>query len=153
MSDNKTNEAKVMARLQSIIEMVNKSEIDELEFEEPEFKVKIKKQPSVSIVSQQPHLPYNSPQPEEEDKTVYEAGVEIITAPMVGTCYLSPSPDKPPFIQLGGKVKKGSTLCIIEAMKLMNEIESVAQGEVVEVMVKNAQPVEFGEPLFAIKVS
>jgi acetyl-CoA carboxylase biotin carboxyl carrier protein len=74
----------------------------------------------------------------------------VVTSPFVGTFYRAPSPDSPPFVEVGAKVKKGQTLCIVEAMKLMNEIESEADGTVAEIFVQNATPVEFGEPLFRI---
>lgn len=72
-------------------------------------------------------------------------------SPMVGTFYTQPSPDKPPFVKVGDKVKKGQTLCIIEAMKLMNEIESEHDGEVIKVLTQNEAMVEYGQPLFLIK--
>jgi acetyl-CoA carboxylase biotin carboxyl carrier protein len=74
----------------------------------------------------------------------------LVTSPFVGTFYRAPSPDSPPFVDVGSKVKKGQTLCIVEAMKLMNEIEAEADGTVAEILVQNATPVEFGEPLFRI---
>ncbi len=74
----------------------------------------------------------------------------IVNSPFVGTFYRAPSPDSPPFVDVGAKVKKGQTLCIVEAMKLMNEIESEVDGTVAEIFVQNATPVEFGEPLFRI---
>jgi acetyl-CoA carboxylase biotin carboxyl carrier protein len=74
----------------------------------------------------------------------------IVNSPFVGTFYRSPSPDSPPFVEIGAKVKKGQTLCIVEAMKLMNEIESEVDGTVAEIYVQNATPVEFGEPLFRV---
>ncbi len=80
-------------------------------------------------------------------------GTHVITSPIVGTFYRPPSPDAPPFAEVGARVKKGQVLCIIEAMKLMNEIESDVDGVVTEIYPQNAQAVEFGEPLFAIKTS
>ena len=77
----------------------------------------------------------------------------MIPSPIVGTFYRSPAPDAPSFVEVGDRVKKGQVLCIIEAMKLMNEIESDADGVLVEIYPQNAQPVEFGEPLFAIRTS
>ncbi|PRR79557.1 Biotin carboxyl carrier protein of acetyl-CoA carboxylase [Clostridium liquoris] len=76
----------------------------------------------------------------------------IMSSPIVGTFYGSPSPDKEPFVKVGSKVKKGDTLCIIEAMKLMNEVGSEVDGEIVEIMVKDGDMVEYGEPLFKIKL-
>ncbi len=75
----------------------------------------------------------------------------ILTSPIVGTYYSAPSPDAPQFTEVGARVKKGQVLCIIEAMKLMNEIESDVDGVIAEIYPQNAQAVEFGEPLFAIK--
>ncbi len=75
----------------------------------------------------------------------------VITSPFVGTFYRNPSPDQPPYVEVGSSVRKGQTLCIIEAMKLMNEIESEVAGKVAEVLVENAQPVEFGQALFRIE--
>lgn len=75
----------------------------------------------------------------------------VVTSPIVGTFYRSPNPESPAFAEVGSRVKKGQVLCIVEAMKLMNEIESDADGVVVEVFPKNEQPVEYGEPLFAVK--
>jgi acetyl-CoA carboxylase biotin carboxyl carrier protein len=78
------------------------------------------------------------------------ANAHILHSPIVGTYYRSPAPDASPFVEVGSRVKKGQVLCIIEAMKLMNEIESDVDGVVAEIYPQNAQPVEFGEPLFAI---
>lgn len=78
------------------------------------------------------------------------AGVHILRSPIVGTFYTSPSPDAEPYVRAGDRVKRGQVLCIVEAMKLMNEIESDEDGVIEKAFPKNAQPVEFGEPLFAI---
>jgi acetyl-CoA carboxylase biotin carboxyl carrier protein len=80
-----------------------------------------------------------------------EAGAHIVKSPIVGTFYDAPSPDSDPFVKLGDRVSTGQVLCIVEAMKLMNEIESDFAGEIVKVYVKTGQPVEYGQPLFAIK--
>jgi len=85
----------------------------------------------------------------EEDS---EAGLHIITSPIVGTFYRSPSPESGPFINVGDKISKGKVLCIVEAMKLMNEIESDIDGVVAKIYPQNGQPVEYGEKLFAVKV-
>lgn len=79
------------------------------------------------------------------------AGAHIVKSPIVGTFYAAPSPDSPPFVQVGDTVAVGKVLCIVEAMKLMNEIESDAAGKVMHVFAKRDQPVEYGQPLFAIK--
>lgn len=90
---------------------------------------------------------------EKLEDTVIEddTNLTIVPSPIVGTFYASPSPDKESFVKVGSKVKKGDTLCIIEAMKLMNEVDSEIDGEIVEIMVKDGDMVEYGEPLFKIK--
>lgn len=92
------------------------------------------------------------PQPaaERAESTSHLVAVE---APMVGTFYRAPKPDAPPFVAEGDAVKEGQVLCIVEAMKLMNEIESDCDGEVLEILVSNGQPVEFGEPMFRLRTS
>lgn len=80
-----------------------------------------------------------------------DAGLHIVKSPIVGTFYGSPSPGSPSFVNPGDRVEKGQVICIVEAMKLMNEIEADASGEIVKCMVTNSQPVEFGQPLFAIR--
>ncbi len=82
----------------------------------------------------------------EEDKNIF-----LVRSPIVGTFYASPDPQSPPFVKMGDQVKTGQILCIVEAMKLMNEIESEVSGEVVKIFVQNAQPVEYGESLFAVR--
>lgn len=81
-----------------------------------------------------------------------DSGVHVVTSPIVGTFYRAPNPEAEPFVKVGDTVEKGATLCIIEAMKLMNEIESDCDGEVAAVYVENGKPVQFGDRLFAIKV-
>jgi acetyl-CoA carboxylase biotin carboxyl carrier protein len=87
--------------------------------------------------------------PKADAKAADKPGT-LVNSPFVGTFYRAPSPESPPFVEVGAKVKKGQTLCIVEAMKLMNEIESEVDGTVAEILVQNATPVEFGEPLFRI---
>ena len=86
-----------------------------------------------------------------ESKTSNNENKKIVKAPMVGTFYLKPSPTSEAYVEIGKTVKKGDTLCIIEAMKLMNEIESEFDGEIIEIMVKDGETVEYGKPLFKIK--
>jgi acetyl-CoA carboxylase biotin carboxyl carrier protein len=85
--------------------------------------------------------------PETEDDNLYK-----ITSPIVGTFYRAPAPDKPPYVQIGDKVQPDTVVCIVEAMKLMNEVQAGVSGEVVKIYVENGQPVEYGQPLFGIKV-
>lgn len=98
--------------------------------------VGVTSQASVSVISEVPQE---------------EAGHKKLVSPMVGTFYSQPSPDKPAFVKVGDKVRKGQTICIIEAMKLMNEIESEHDGEIVKVFVGNEEMVEYGQPLFLMK--
>lgn len=86
---------------------------------------------------------------EKQEEKIEEGNV--VTSPMVGTFYSKPSPNSEPYVEVGKKVKKGDVLCIIEAMKLMNEIESEFDGEITEILVKDEEPVEYGKPLFVIK--
>ena len=90
------------------------------------------------------------PQGSLEDEPVATDGLHLLRSPIVGTFYTSPSPDADPYVKVGDRVKKGQVLCIVEAMKLMNEIEADVNGVVVSIFPKNAQPVEFGEPLIAV---
>jgi acetyl-CoA carboxylase biotin carboxyl carrier protein len=87
----------------------------------------------------------------EEEATAVPAGAHVVSSPIVGTFYASPSPDADPYVQVGDRVRVGQVLCIVEAMKLMNEIECDVDGVVLAVYPKNAQPVEYGEPLFAVQ--
>jgi acetyl-CoA carboxylase biotin carboxyl carrier protein len=90
-------------------------------------------------------------QPPEAPAADPEAGLHLVKSPIVGTYYGSPSPGAAPFVSLGDHVEKGQVICIVEAMKLMNEIESDASGEIVKCLVSNGQPVEFGQPLFSVR--
>lgn len=87
----------------------------------------------------------------QKDSDSAQGNLECIVSPMVGTFYITPGPDKEPFVSIGDKVKKGKIICIIEAMKLMNEIECEVDGEIVEILVQNGNMVEYGEPLFKIR--
>ena len=101
--------------------------------------------PSVAAPPTAPALP-QAPQQDSE------AGLHIVKSPIVGTFYGSPSPGAAPFVNPGDHVEKGQVICIVEAMKLMNEIESDASGEIVKCLVSNGQPIEFGQPLFSVRV-
>jgi acetyl-CoA carboxylase biotin carboxyl carrier protein len=81
-----------------------------------------------------------------------DAGQHVVTSPIVGTFYRSPNPESQPFVQVGDRISKGQVVCIIEAMKLMNEIESDVEGVITQIYPQNGQPIEYGEPLFAVKV-
>jgi acetyl-CoA carboxylase biotin carboxyl carrier protein len=154
--------------LKELIEFLIEKDIAEFELERGDVKVKIKRgaDPLAMPVISQPATPaqaavsYASPaaqqaaaapvpkapaaEPQEE--------LHIVKSPIVGTFYESPAPGAPPFIKTGDMVQAGQVLCIIEAMKLMNEIESDASGEIVKMLAVNGKPVEYGQPLFAIRV-
>jgi len=87
----------------------------------------------------------------KERKPAVEEGLHMVKSPIVGTFYESPSPGSPPFVKVGDAVEAGQVLCIVEAMKLMNEIESDVTGEIVEILVNNGQPIEYGQELFAVR--
>lgn len=104
--------------------------------------------PSLPSASATPIVVPPAPSPPPPPRST-EKFVEIVS-PMVGTFYRSPAPDEAPFVNVGDRVRNGQTVCIIEAMKLMNEIEAEVSGEIVEILVENGQPVEFGQPLMRV---
>jgi len=143
-----------LRKLKKLIDLVEESGIAELEITEGEEKVRIVKTGVASKEAQitagaQP--PGSSPAPSAAPPEVPEA-IEghVLKAPMVGTFYRAASPGATSFVEVGDTVKKGQTVCIIEAMKLMNEIETDADGVISQILVENGQPVEYGEPLFVI---
>lgn len=128
------------------------SKLSSIDVEFPDgTKLKMEKNDEKQIVVEKQTIA-NVPQVVIEDKAVEENREEgkIVKSPMVGTFYTKPSPDSMPYVEVGTKVKKGTVLCIIEAMKLMNEIESEFDGEIVEVLVKDGESVDYGKPLFRI---
>ena len=140
-------------KIKQLMEDMGKSNIEELEIEFPEgMKISMKKNVAVVPAQQSTNIPVvqsiQTTQPiQEEPKEEYKE----IKSPMVGTFYSKPSPDKEEFVKVGDKVKKGQVVCIIEAMKLMNEIEAEFDGEVVEVCLNDGDAVEYGKPLFKLK--
>jgi acetyl-CoA carboxylase biotin carboxyl carrier protein len=138
--------------LKGIIELLRETDITELLIEKEGTKVRIKREktfPSVEVSA--PKAPSVRETAAEEAPEVETQRLITVTSPIVGTFYRSPSPDAAPFVDGGQKVRKGQVLCIIEAMKLMNEIESEVDGTLVKTLVENGQPVEYGEPLFLIE--
>jgi len=142
-----------LRKLKKLIDLVQESGIAELEITEGEEKVKIVKGGGVSVSAPTliaPAAVQPAPAaPLPPDVPPVQEG-HVVKAPMVGTFYRAASPDGKPFIELGQPVKEGQTICIIEAMKLMNEIEADAAGVIKAVLVENGQPVEYGQPLFVI---
>lgn len=149
-----------LKELRELIELVRTTEVAELEIERAGFRVRIKRTlptysppsgPSVGIpLSQQKFEESNRPAFFEKSQPETPGWVTI-TSPIVGTFYRAPAPDADFYINVGDFVKKGQILCIVEAMKLMNEIESEVDGKVVEILVENAKTVEYGAPLFRIQ--
>jgi acetyl-CoA carboxylase biotin carboxyl carrier protein len=150
-----------LRKLKKLIDLVQESGISELEITEGEEKVKIVKGGAVAMLAAAPPLVAPAPTqvpvgaagtPATAPAAEPAAGQEghVVKAPMVGTFYRSPSPDAKPFVEVGQAVKEGDTICIIEAMKLMNEIEADASGTVKAILVENGQPVEYGQPLFIL---
>ena len=152
-----------LRKLKTLIDLVQNSGISELEISEGEEKIRISKQvtamapapTTVMLGAQQVQsapaaAPAAAPAPAPAPAVAAEPEGHIVTAPMVGTFYRSGGPGAPSFVEVGSAVKAGDTLCILEAMKLMNEIESDATGTVKAILVENGQPVEFGQPMFVI---
>jgi acetyl-CoA carboxylase biotin carboxyl carrier protein len=145
-----------ISRLVGFLEEKN---LTHFELEVEGFKIKISRGAHSERDSARTDTPVNSVQTETEDKVIPVSplpqessdGFHFITSPMVGTFYRAPDPASPPFVDLGDEVKKTQTLCIIEAMKLMNEIESEVDGVIAEIFAENGKPVEYGQKLFAIR--
>ncbi|NLJ88027.1 MAG: acetyl-CoA carboxylase biotin carboxyl carrier protein [Epulopiscium sp.] len=142
--------------IENLMKVMNESNLTELEIEKEGFSLKIKKEKEIVAISNieapievQSHKAQEI-KPEKE-KIIKEEEGTVVYSPIVGTFYSSPSPGAEPFVKIGDKVKKGDTLCIIEAMKIMNEIEAEVDGEIVEVLVRNEEMVEYKQPLFRIK--
>ncbi len=150
-----------LRKLKKLIDLVKESGISELELTEGEEKVKISRNtftpPQPQLIQSQAALNAQQiikleepPISNEEKKIAIANDSNAINSPMVGIFYRAASPDSSPFIEVGSSVKKGDTLCIIEAMKLLNEIECDQDGIIKKILIENGQPVEFGEPLFII---
>ncbi|MEX0721293.1 MAG: acetyl-CoA carboxylase biotin carboxyl carrier protein [Balneolaceae bacterium] len=153
--------------IKNILNLISESDVDEVSLEEGDFKIRVKKTATIEQVSYTqpaaPQVPQAAPaQPNASNEagadtteSVQSTGPNIdgetIKSPIVGTYYEAPSPESDNFIKEGDKVKAGQTLCIVEAMKIMNEIEAEFSGTVQKILVKNAQPVEYDQPLFIIK--
>ncbi|MBI5886463.1 MAG: acetyl-CoA carboxylase biotin carboxyl carrier protein [Deltaproteobacteria bacterium] len=142
--------------IKALYKFLRDTDIVEIDIEEEKGKLRIKRGCVLPREEAAYAAPVTAPSPA---KTVVEAApakpdnVMVVTSPMVGTFYRSASPEASPFVEMGGIVKNGQTLCIIEAMKLMNEVESEYAGRIVSILVENGQPVEYGEPLFHVEAS
>ena len=147
-----------LRKLKTLIDLVAESDIAELEVTEGESKVRIVKSsamPQGQMMMMQPqgmHQQYAAAAPTAaaEPLAVVEPTGYTVKSPMVGTFYRSSAPGSPAFVEIGSTIREGDTLCIIEAMKLLNEIDAEVSGVVTKILVENGQPVEFGQPLFII---
>jgi len=153
--------------VQNLIKFVAKSGVSEVKIENKDFKLTIKNKPEyvsapvaapvavaaapvatpIAAVPQETQTPAQTSSPEKEDESKYVT----IKAPIIGTFYRKPAPDKPPYVEVGDTVNVGDVVCIIEAMKLFNEIESEISGKIVKILVDDATPVEFDQPLFLVE--
>jgi acetyl-CoA carboxylase biotin carboxyl carrier protein len=152
-----------LREIKQLVKLVETSAISELEIEEKDKKIKISKnysgQPATVQYTPQapqsimPSGPSTAPEsrPETGKQITKSDKIAEVKSPMVGTFYRSPSPDSDAYVEVGKKVKIGDVLCIVEAMKLMNEIEAEINGKIVEILVDNAQPVEYNQALFLIE--
>lgn len=138
-------------KIKQLIEDMGNSKLSSIEIDFPDgTKINMKKQEVVTVAN---NMPIVEVPKQQIVSTIKEESVEtgnIVKSPMVGTYYSRPAPNSNPYVEVGKKVKKGDVLCIIEAMKLMNEIESEFDGEIKEILVKDGETVEYGKPLFKI---
>jgi acetyl-CoA carboxylase biotin carboxyl carrier protein len=158
-----------MKDLRELIEFLKEYQVAEFDLDRGDTKIRLKfTQPAAAspgiadiakLVTAAPiaHAAATTPAPSAQPAAPAppadpDAGLHIVKSPIVGTFYGTPSPGAPPFVSPGDHVEKGQVICIVEAMKLMNEIESDASGEVVKCFISNGQPIEFGQPLFSIRV-
>jgi acetyl-CoA carboxylase biotin carboxyl carrier protein len=152
--------------IQNLIKFVAKSGVSEVKLEMEKLKLTIKTGSATQTVVQQAAPVVQTPviaesqkpttlSPEEQQKSASEAESKYVTikSPIIGTFYRKPSPDKPAFVEIGDSISEGSVLCVIEAMKLFNEIESEVSGKIVKALVEDSMPVEFDQPLFLIDPS
>ena len=157
-----------LKEIKELIKLVSESGVSEVEVERGDFKVSIKKTAEKTTIVHAAPVMQNAPVAistpplqsvhspiftERMEATVSSPASNLITikSPMIGTYYKTPSPDKPAFVNVGDEIKPGKVLCIIEAMKLFNEIESEISGRIVKVLVENASPVEYDQPLFLVE--
>lgn len=151
---------KVFTQVSNIIQFMGESNLSEISLETNDLKLELRKNGKtvVQTVSQQPEVINNQtfslpikPAQEVKKEEVVEDNFEKITSPMTGTFYRAPSPTSEPYVEEGGKITKGQTVCIVEAMKMMNEIKSEFNGTIKKILIENATPVEKGSLLFQVE--
>ena len=146
-------------KVKKLIELLEESGISEIEIKEGEESVRISRNGPSMTMPQMQYAPAMAPPmaapataaPVAAEAAAPEVSDHVVTSPMVGTFYEAPSPGSAPFVEVGKSVKEGDTLCIIEAMKMLNQIEADKSGVIKQMVVENGQPVEFGQPLFIIE--
>ncbi len=146
-----------LKEIEEIIHLLEKNGITEFNLEKNDFKISLKRGLAgyqATVIPAQPFIPQGSltlAQDIMPSSPAQDSNVTEVVTPMVGTFYAAPNKDSEPYVKAGDKIKLGDVLCIIEAMKVMNEIKAEVSGTLVEVLVENGQPLEFGQPLFKIK--
>ena len=147
--------------VKELMKLFAKSKLDKIKVKNKDFEIEMEKGGETTVVQAAPAVQSAAPAPApaaqpaasapaaEESRPAAEG--ELITSPMVGTFYAAPSPDSPPFVQAGDTVRKGQTLCILEAMKIMNEVEAEYDCKILEVLVQDGEPVEYDKPLFRVE--
>ncbi len=153
-----------LTKIKQVVDLMKKSDLSEFEIQDQEFKLRIKRDlpgrafapapaPAAAPAYAAPAAPAPAAPGAPAAATAVDPNIKTINSPMVGTFYTTPSPENPPFVAVGSSIKVDSVVCIIEAMKVMNEIPSEIAGTVVECLVANGTSVEFGQPLFRVKIS
>ena len=144
--------------LQKVLQLVEKFNLTEFGLEEKDLKLSVKRG-SLPVVSTLPTVPVSTPTVAPSAPSGTSAGTKaeenvlVIKAPMVGAFYVAPSPESEPYVKVGSAVRPETTVCILEAMKVMNEVRAECSGEILEVLVQNGAPVEYGQPLFKVRTS
>ena len=146
-----------LKEIKEMIQLMNENGLSEFEMEKDGLKIRLRKGVGGSVEQTLVYEPRVASQPRSAEAPAREAAPapsaakNTIKSPMVGTFYTAPAPDAAPFVQVGNTIEVGQVICVIEAMKLMNEIKSEVRGKVVEVLAHNGDPVEFGQPLFLVE--
>ena len=143
-----------LEQLRELIRLLDESNLTEIEVEQDDDRIRVRRDPAVVMGSAaQSVAPTSAAEAAAAEQAAADESGSYVTSPFVGTFYRAPSPDGDPFVEVGDEVVVGQILCIVEAMKLMNEIEAETAGTVVEVLVENGKPVEYGDRLFRIETT
>jgi len=163
-SDSKTQSEMKTSEIRDLIDFIAHSGLNEVDIETKELKLHVKREPDQKVIKSSPVMsapvavaavptaPIAAAVTEKIEKPVASKNTVEIKSPMIGTFYRSANPDSPSFASVGDKITKGQTVCIIEAMKLFNEIESEVSGTIIKAMVENSSPVEYDQPLFVVEL-